>query len=69
MPGLLRAFVLLSFHGYVWACFWQLSGARRTPEDDAVVLRFGRVLGGGRTAYRLVRGPVALTRRIVGARR
>jgi glycosyltransferase involved in cell wall biosynthesis len=39
VPGLIRAFVLTSFHFYVWACFWQLSGARRTPEDDRYLRR------------------------------
>jgi glycosyltransferase involved in cell wall biosynthesis len=44
VPGVLRAFVLASFHLYVWACFWQLSGARRTPDDDRYVRRLGRPL-------------------------
>jgi glycosyltransferase involved in cell wall biosynthesis len=44
MPGLLRAFVLASFHFYVWACFWQLSGGRRMPEDDRYLRRLGRLL-------------------------
>ena len=69
VPGLLRAFVLVSFHVYVWACFWQLSGAHKTPEDDAFVLRFGRVAVAGRAMYRAARLPIALTRRIVGTRR
>jgi glycosyltransferase involved in cell wall biosynthesis len=62
MPGLLRATVLVAFHFYVWACFWQLSGARRTPEDDAVFRRIGRVVGAGRAVYRVARMPVQLTR-------
>jgi (heptosyl)LPS beta-1,4-glucosyltransferase len=41
VPGLIRAFVLASFHFYVWACFWQLSGAKRTPEDDRFLRRLG----------------------------
>jgi hypothetical protein len=44
VPGVLRAFVLASFHLYVWACFWQLSGAQRTVEDDRYVRRLGRPL-------------------------
>jgi glycosyltransferase involved in cell wall biosynthesis len=44
VPGVLRAFVLASFHLYVWACFWQLSGARQTPEDDRYLRRLGRPL-------------------------
>lgn len=62
VPGLLRATVLVAFHVYVWACFWQLSGARRTPEDDALLRRIGRVVGAGRVVYRAARVPIALTR-------
>jgi glycosyltransferase involved in cell wall biosynthesis len=62
VPGLLRATVLVAFHVYVWACFWQQSGARRTPEDDALLRRIGRVVGAGRAAYRAVRAPIALMR-------
>jgi hypothetical protein len=39
VPGLLRASILLGFHFYNWAAFWQLSGALRTPEDDRVLRR------------------------------
>jgi len=39
MPGMIRAFILASFDFYVWACFWQLSGAKRTPEDDLYLRR------------------------------
>jgi (heptosyl)LPS beta-1,4-glucosyltransferase len=39
VPGLVRAFVLASFHFYVWACFWQLSGGRRSKEDDRYLRR------------------------------
>jgi glycosyltransferase involved in cell wall biosynthesis len=66
MPGLLRASVLVAFHFYVWACFWQLSGGRRTPEDDAILRRVGVVVATGRATYRAARVPVALTRRLVG---
>jgi glycosyltransferase involved in cell wall biosynthesis len=45
VPGLLRAGVLVGFHFYVWAAFWQLSGGRRTPEDDRTVQRLGMALG------------------------
>jgi len=40
VPGLVRGFVLASFHFYVWACFWQLSGAQRTHRDDRYLRRF-----------------------------
>jgi len=39
VPGVLRAGLLLAFYFYVWACFWQLSGAGRRPEDDRTVNR------------------------------
>ena len=39
VPGLLRAVILVNFHFYVWACFWQLSGRGRTPADDRFVRR------------------------------
>lgn len=42
VPGILRVGILVGFHFYVWAAFWQLSGAKRTPEDD----RFLRQAGG-----------------------
>ncbi|HEV2149872.1 MAG TPA: glycosyltransferase family 2 protein [Longimicrobiaceae bacterium] len=44
VPGLLRVGVLVGFHFYVWATFWQLSGARRTPEDDRTVRRLALAL-------------------------
>jgi glycosyltransferase involved in cell wall biosynthesis len=62
MPGLLRATVLVAFHFYVWACFWQLSGARRTPEDDALLRRIGRFAAAARAVYRVARMPVQLMR-------
>jgi Glycosyltransferases involved in cell wall biogenesis len=44
MPGLLRAATLVSFHFWVWAAFWQQSGARRTEEDDRLLRRIDRLL-------------------------
>jgi glycosyltransferase involved in cell wall biosynthesis len=41
VPGLVRAFVLASFHFYVWACFWELSGRRRSVADDRFLRRLG----------------------------
>jgi hypothetical protein len=52
VPGLLRVGILVGFHFYVWAAFWQLSGARRTPEDDRTVSRLGVVLGAIRAAVK-----------------
>lgn len=48
VPGILRAGVLVGFHFYVWAAFWQLSGARRTPADDRLLRRLGRLMEGPR---------------------
>lgn len=58
VPGLLRVGVLVGFHFYVWAAFWQLSGGRRTPGDDRTVRRLGIVLG----ALRAIVKPFALLR-------
>ena len=44
MSGFLRAGILVAFHFYVWAAFWQLSGAKRTPEDDDLMRRVGDVV-------------------------
>lgn len=43
VPGILRASILVAFKFYVWAAFWQLSGAQRTAEDDRFVRRVGIV--------------------------
>jgi glycosyltransferase involved in cell wall biosynthesis len=45
VPGLMRAGLLVAFHFYVWAAFWQLSGAARSPSDDALLRRADRLLG------------------------
>lgn len=58
VPGLLRVGILVGFHFYVWTAFWQLSGARRTPEDDRTVRRLGVALG----ALRAIVKPFALLR-------
>jgi hypothetical protein len=44
VPGFLRAGILVAFHFYVWAAFWQLSGAKRTPEDDDLMRRIGHLV-------------------------
>jgi glycosyltransferase involved in cell wall biosynthesis len=45
VPGVLRAGILVAFDFYVWAAFWQLSGASRSPSDDALLRRADRLLG------------------------
>jgi glycosyltransferase involved in cell wall biosynthesis len=47
VPGLLRAATLVGYKFYVWASFWQYSGAERRPADDRLVHRLwllGRLL-------------------------
>jgi glycosyltransferase involved in cell wall biosynthesis len=44
VPGFLRAGILVAFHFYVWAAFWQLSGAKRTPADDRLMARIGQAV-------------------------
>jgi glycosyltransferase involved in cell wall biosynthesis len=57
VPGLLRVGILVGVHFYVWMAFWQLSGARRTPEDDRYVRRLGRLVEGARRAWRAGTAP------------
>jgi len=44
VPGLMRAGLLVAFHFYVWAAFWQLSSGARTAADDALLRRADRLL-------------------------
>jgi glycosyltransferase involved in cell wall biosynthesis len=69
VPGLLRAAVLVLFHFYVWAAFWQLSGAHRTPEDDRYLRRIATLMEGVRRAGRTATAPVRLARRLLGGSR
>jgi hypothetical protein len=64
VPGMLRAAILVGFHFYIWAAFWQLSGARRTPEDDRFVQRVGRWLERGQRGYRAATAPVRMAGRL-----
>ena len=71
VPGMLRAGILVAFKFYVWAAFWQLSGANRTPGDDRLLRRLGRALEAGRSALWLLGMPrrviLRLRRRSRGA--
>lgn len=70
VPGLLRVGILVGFHFYVWAAFWQLSGARRTPEDDRLVRRLGLLVEAARRAWRAGTLPWRWGRRLLrGAKR
>lgn len=64
VPGFLRAGLLVGFHFYVWAAFWQLSGAKRTPSDDRYFRRLGALLDGYRRVRSAGRAPYRLMRRI-----
>ena len=35
VPGFLRAGILVAFHFYVWAAFWQLSAQSERPQTIA----------------------------------
>jgi glycosyltransferase involved in cell wall biosynthesis len=54
VPGLLRATMLVNFHFYVWAAFWQLSGARRTGSDDRLLRQLGFLLEMARLPMRVL---------------
>lgn len=69
VPGILRATVLVTFHFYVWAAFWQLSGAKRTAEDDRLLRRVGLAVNLAFATARVARAPVRLTRRLRGVDR
>jgi (heptosyl)LPS beta-1,4-glucosyltransferase len=64
VPGFVRAGVLVAFHFYVWAAFWQLSGAPKTPEDDATMRRLGKALQVARVAVRLADTPSRVRARL-----
>jgi glycosyltransferase involved in cell wall biosynthesis len=64
VPGMLRASVLVAFKFYIWAAFWQLSGARRTTADDRLIWRIGLLL----RAVGLVSRVCGAASRLVGAR-
>jgi glycosyltransferase involved in cell wall biosynthesis len=63
IPGIMRAWTLLNFHFYVWAAFWQMSGAPRTEADDRRVGKIGRRIEGVRKVARLARAPLRAVRR------
>ena len=69
VPGVVRAGVLVAFDFYVWAAFWQMSGARRTPEDDRYVRRVGRAIDVAWSAMSAARLPARAARSLRGRRR
>ena len=64
VPGVLRAGILVAFDFYVWAAFWHMSGAQRTPDDDRFVRRIGRVVDGVWKAGQTARAPIRTVRRL-----
>lgn len=69
VPGMLRAGILVIYKFYVWAAFWQLSGAERTTEDDRLVRRVGWLLAALRWLAGLAGGLIRLPLRLRGGRR
>lgn len=73
VPGLLRAGILVAYHFYVWAAFWQLSGGKRTAADDRLVQRIGLlieilvqgILFAGKL-YRAIRNTLSSVVRLIG---
>jgi glycosyltransferase involved in cell wall biosynthesis len=68
VPGVLRATILVAFHFYVWAAFWQLSGAQRTPADDRLLRRLDLATEATRKVVRFFQDIYRLPRRLLGSR-
>ena len=66
VPGVLRASILIAFHFYVWAAFWQLSGARRTEADDRLMRRLGALADAIQPVLRICGACYRFTKRLVG---
>jgi len=67
VPGMLRASMLIAFHFYVWAAFWQLSGAHRTGADDRLLRRLGAIVEAFRRAWSILGTLYRFTKRVTGA--
>jgi glycosyltransferase involved in cell wall biosynthesis len=65
VPGFLRGSILVLFHFYVWAAFWQLSGAHRTQKDDRYLQRMAILMEAVRRVGRAVTFPLRMARRLV----
>jgi glycosyltransferase involved in cell wall biosynthesis len=63
VPGVVRAATLVAFDFYVWAAFWHMSGAQRTPEDDRYVRKVGRAVDSAWAVLRAARAPARVFRR------
>jgi glycosyltransferase involved in cell wall biosynthesis len=62
VPGVMRAAALVAFDFYVWAAFWQMSGGRRTADDDRYVRRIGSAVYLASAALRAARAPFRAAR-------
>ncbi len=69
VPGLLRAGILIGFHFYVWAAFWQISGRGRAPDDDRLIRQLGVPFDFFRILLRLLGMPARLFSRLRNARK
>jgi glycosyltransferase involved in cell wall biosynthesis len=67
VPGVLRASILVAFHFYVWAAFWQLSGSRRTVADDRLLRCIGMLVEAIRWVVRALGVPSRLIKRLLGS--
>lgn len=67
VPGILRASILVTFHFYVWAAFWQLSGGRRTDADDRLLRRLGAIADAMRPVLRICGAFHRFTKRLISA--
>lgn len=65
VPGFLRASILVTYKFYVWAAFWQLSGAQRTAADDRLIWQLGRALATLRQLLQLVARCLRFTRTLL----
>ena len=63
VPGFFRAGILVGFHFYVWAAFWQQSGRGRTADDDRTMRRLGLAAETVRRAIRVAGWPARVLRR------
>jgi (heptosyl)LPS beta-1,4-glucosyltransferase len=66
VPGFLRASILVAFHFYVWAAFWQLSGGHRTAADDRLLRRLSLATEATRRLVRFFQSVYGFTKRLLG---
>jgi (heptosyl)LPS beta-1,4-glucosyltransferase len=66
VPGFLRASILVAFHFYVWAAFWELSGRHRAPADDRYLRRLSMATDTTRRVVRLFQSVSWSLKRVFG---